>query len=137
VGTFQFNPWTAAVAAFVMILAAAYLLWMYQRVAMGEPSEFLVGLGDHLHDIRPVEVVTLLPLGVLVVALGLVPGLVLGLVEAPVESVLHDAAAGSPIAIDPAIVAAAAGLIAAAVVVRLASFPARGRSRTTAGEAAA
>ena len=28
-----------------MILAAGYLLWMFQRVVFGEPSEFLKGLG--------------------------------------------------------------------------------------------
>jgi len=38
VGTFAANPWAAAVATFVMILAAAYLLWMFQRVVLGEPS---------------------------------------------------------------------------------------------------
>src|SRR6185369_7425171 len=41
VGTFQVNPWAAAVATFVMILAAVYLLWMFQRVAFGEPSAFI------------------------------------------------------------------------------------------------
>jgi NADH-quinone oxidoreductase subunit M len=137
VGAFQFNPWTAGVAAFVMILAAAYLLWMVQRVAMGEPSQFLTGLGDHLTDIRPVEVLTLLPLGILVVTLGLVPGLVLELIDAPVESILHDAAAGSPIAVDPVIVAAAAAVIGLAVVIRLVSLPVTRRPRAAAPEALA
>ena len=36
-------PCVAAVAALVMILGAAYLLWMYQRVVFGELSEFLRG----------------------------------------------------------------------------------------------
>src|SRR5436190_3440667 len=45
VGTFQANPWAAAIATFVMILAAAYLLWMFQRIAFGEPSAFLLGIG--------------------------------------------------------------------------------------------
>ena len=46
------SPGVAAVATFCMILAAAYLLWMYQRVAFGELSDFLKGLGHHLdrHD---------------------------------------------------------------------------------------
>ena len=50
VGTFVVNPWAAAVATFVMILAAAYLLWMFQRVVLGEPSAFLLGLKHHLTD---------------------------------------------------------------------------------------
>jgi NADH-quinone oxidoreductase subunit M len=137
VGAFAFNPLTAAVAAFVMILAAAYLLWMYQRIAMNEPSAFLTGLGDHLHDIRPVEVLTLLPLGALVVLLGLLPGLVLELIEAPVESVLHDAAAGSTIALDPVLVAAAASMVLLVVIARIASVPVRRRPRPAAGEGVA
>ena len=35
-GTFQANPYAAAVATFVMILAAGYLLYMYGRVVFGE-----------------------------------------------------------------------------------------------------
>ena len=38
------RPVDAAIAALVMILAAAYLLWMYQRVFTGELSDFLRGL---------------------------------------------------------------------------------------------
>ena len=43
VGTFEVNPYAAAIATFVMILAAGYLLWMYRRVVFGELSEFLAG----------------------------------------------------------------------------------------------
>jgi NADH-quinone oxidoreductase subunit M len=91
VGAFQYNPIVAAVATFAMILSAAYLLWMFQRVAFGDPSEFFLTIRDHLGDIRPVEVLTLAPLGALVVAFGLFPGLVLDLVEPSVTSVLDDA----------------------------------------------
>ena len=59
VGAFQFSPWVAAIATVCMILAAAYLLWMYQRVVFGELSEFLKGLGHHLTDMTPTEILTL------------------------------------------------------------------------------
>ena len=36
-----------------MILGAAYLMWMYQRVVFGDLSDFLKGLGHHLTDINP------------------------------------------------------------------------------------
>ncbi len=88
VGAYAYNPWVAAVSAFVMIFAAAYLLWMVQRVLFGQVSEFLAGLGHHLTDIRPVEILTLAPLGALVVVLGLVPGLILGLIDGSVTDVL-------------------------------------------------
>jgi NADH-quinone oxidoreductase subunit M len=99
VGSFDANPWIAAVAAFVMILAAAYLLWMFQRIVFGELSDFLRGLGHHLTDMRPVEILTLAPLGALVVALGLFPGLLLELIGGAVGGVLGEVAGGVPIRI--------------------------------------
>jgi NADH-quinone oxidoreductase subunit M len=61
VGAFAFDPWVAVIATFCMILAAAYLLWMFQRVAFGEVSDFLKGLGHHLTDMTPTEILTLVP----------------------------------------------------------------------------
>ena len=43
VGTFAANPYAAAIATFVMILAAGYLLYMYGRIVFGEVSDFLAG----------------------------------------------------------------------------------------------
>ena len=97
VGAFDFSPLVAAIATFVMILAAGYLLWMFQRVATGDLSDFLRGLGHHLTDMRPVEVLTLAPLAALVVALGLFPGLLLDLIGGSVGSVLDGAATAAPI----------------------------------------
>ncbi len=101
VGAFDYAPAVAVVATFVMILAAAYLLWMFQRVAFGEVSDFLRGLGHHLTDMTPVEVLTLAPLGALVVAFGLFPGLVLDLVAGSVEEVLDSVGEGSAIQVAP------------------------------------
>jgi NADH-quinone oxidoreductase subunit M len=87
-GTFVFSPWVAAVVTFVMILAAAYLLWMQQRILFGPVSGFLKGLGHHLTDMKPVEVLTLAPLATLTVVLGIYPVLILDLVAGPVRAVL-------------------------------------------------
>ncbi len=84
VGTFAFSPVAAAIAAIAMMLGAAYLLWMYQRLIFGEVSDFLRGLGHHLTDMRPVEVLTLAPLVVLTLVFGLFPGLLLELFQGPV-----------------------------------------------------
>jgi NADH-quinone oxidoreductase subunit M len=124
VGTFQFLPLAAAVAAFVMILGAAYLLWMYQRVATGELSGFLAGLGSHLTDISPIEILTLAPLGALVVVFGLFPGILLDIMNGTVTRSLADVAAGAAITIDPLFVAAALGATVAVVIVRIATLPA-------------
>jgi NADH-quinone oxidoreductase subunit M len=90
VGAFEFNPWVAAIATVCMVLAAAYLLWMYQRIIFGELSSFFTTLGDHLTDMTPTEILTLAPLGALTVVFGLFPGLVLDLVGRSVTSILGD-----------------------------------------------
>jgi len=123
VGTFAVNPWAAAVAAFVMILGAAYLLWMFQRVVTGELSGFLAGLGSHLTDISPVEILTLAPLAALVVVFGLFPGILLDTISGSVDSALSAAETGTAIAIDPLVVAIGVGIVAAVVAVRVISLP--------------
>jgi NADH-quinone oxidoreductase subunit M len=130
-GSFIVNPWYAAVAAFVMILAAGYLLWMYQRIVFGEPSAFLKGLGSHLTDITATEILTLAPLGALVVVFGFFPGILLDLIAQPVTATLAGAAAASPIAVDPLWVAIGLGLVVAIVALRFASLrPSAGTSGT-------
>jgi len=99
VGTFSVYPWAAAVATFVMILAAGYLLWMFQRVVFGELSEFLRGLGSHLTDMTRAEAMTLVPLGALVVIFGLFPGLVLDLIHGSVDTTLAAVQHAAPIAL--------------------------------------
>jgi NADH-quinone oxidoreductase subunit M len=118
VGSFDYSPAVAAVASIVMVLAAAYLLWMYQRVAFGEVSDFFRGLGHHLTDMTPVEVLTLAPLGALVVVFGIFPGLVLDLVAGSVANAVNDGLRGSPIPFPPEVVLVAIGLPIAYVVLR-------------------
>jgi NADH-quinone oxidoreductase subunit M len=119
-GTFQANPYAAAVATFVMILAAGYLLYMYGRVVFGEVSDFLAGLGDHLTDMTPVEILTLAPLGALVVIFGLQPGLLLNLVSGTVSETLRSVAPSAPIAIPTTIVVGLLAILAALVLARIA-----------------
>ena len=123
VGTFVISPPAAAVATFVMVLAAAYLLWMFQRVATGELSPFLASLGNHLTDITPVEILTLAPLGALVVVFGLFPGILLTIVDGSVTQALANVQGAAPIAVDPLIVAVALGALVAVIVIRIATLP--------------
>jgi NADH-quinone oxidoreductase subunit M len=88
VGAFDYWPWVAAGAALAMMLGAAYLLWMYQRVVFGDLSDFLRGLGHHLTDMTRIEVVTIAPLVVLAVGFGVFPGLLLDLWQRPVTDLL-------------------------------------------------
>jgi NADH-quinone oxidoreductase subunit M len=98
VGSFAFWPWAAAVAALAMMLGAAYLLWMYQRVVFGELSDFLRGLGSHLTDMSRVEVLTLAPLMVLTIAFGVYPNLLLGLFDQPIQAFMQAVGPGGPLA---------------------------------------
>jgi NADH-quinone oxidoreductase subunit M len=119
VGAFLFNPGVAAIATFCMILAAAYLLWMYQRLFFGELSDFLKGIGHHLADMTPIEILTLAPLGALVVVFGVAPGLLLALIEGSVANVLADVGRGSPIQIAPEAGVVAIAIPIAYVVIRV------------------
>jgi NADH-quinone oxidoreductase subunit M len=85
VGSFTMAPVIAVSAIIVMVFAATYLLWMFQRVGFGELSDFLRGLGSHLTDMSAVEAVTLLPLAAGIVVLGLFPSLVLDFLRDPTQ----------------------------------------------------
>jgi NADH-quinone oxidoreductase subunit M len=88
-GAFEFSPVVAGIAAIVVILSAAYLMWMFQRVVFGEVSDFIRGLGSHLEDMTPREILTLAPLAALTLALGIFPALVLDLLHSPVSDILR------------------------------------------------
>jgi NADH-quinone oxidoreductase subunit M len=80
-GSFTYAPAIAVASIIVMVLAATYLLWMFQRVAFGVVSDFLTNLGDHLTDISRVEFVTVAPLAGAIVVFGLFPGVILDFVR--------------------------------------------------------
>ena len=69
-----------------IVLGAAYMLWMLQRVALGEPrTEAARGLTDL--SIR--EMVTVLPLAIAVVGIGLYPGPFLEAMDSSVTYVVE------------------------------------------------
>ncbi len=119
VGAFATNPAVAVVATLVMVFAAGYLLWMFQRLAFGELTDFLRGIGDHLTDLTPVEILTLTPLATLVVVFGVFPGLILDLIDPSVRSVLDRVAGQPPAQADPVVVGLVVLAIAALVAGRV------------------
>ncbi len=66
-----------------IVLAAAYMLWMLQRVALGEPSTEAAKV---LPDLSNRELATLVPLAILVLCIGLYPGPLMEMMDA---SVIH------------------------------------------------
>jgi NADH-quinone oxidoreductase subunit M len=119
VGTFEFSPQAAAIATFVMILAAGYLLYMYGRIVFGELSDFFKSLGDHLTDIEPIEILTLAPLGALVVIFGVQPGLLLNLFSGSVSATLVAADAGTAYEVNGSVVLILVGLLALGIAARI------------------
>jgi NADH-quinone oxidoreductase subunit M len=90
-GAFIANPMVAGASTFVMIFAAVYLLYMYQRVFTGPLSPFLKGLGSKLTDVTPTEILTLAPLAALVVIFGVMPTLLTSSFAKSVEKFLMSA----------------------------------------------
>jgi NADH-quinone oxidoreductase subunit M len=74
------------VAAVGTVLAAAYLLWLLQRTAFGTPSEEFAD-DPHIHDTVFTEWVAWVPLLILIVILGFLPGLVFNVTDEPVTAV--------------------------------------------------
>ncbi|HEV7886364.1 MAG TPA: NADH-quinone oxidoreductase subunit M [Acidimicrobiales bacterium] len=84
-GTFVTHRWWAVVASTGVILAAVYLLWAYQRVFHGEPSEENRNLPDMTWRERGV----MLPLVGLIVFLGVYPKPVLDRINPAVEHLIQ------------------------------------------------
>ncbi|HOW58100.1 MAG TPA: NADH-quinone oxidoreductase subunit M [Candidatus Omnitrophota bacterium] len=72
-GSYQYSKVMTATATIGIILAAAYLLYMIQRVLLGQLNPKWTGLTD----INWQEVITLAPLMVFILALGIYPNLIL------------------------------------------------------------
>ena len=87
-GLFQYSHWLAAVAALGVILAAAYLLWMFQRTMFNDRGVDEVKPGFSLRDLGVREIVTLVPLVVLVIWVGVYPQTFLAFLHVPVQVIL-------------------------------------------------
>jgi NADH-quinone oxidoreductase subunit M len=86
-GTYTANWRWAAIAVLGVILAAAYLLWLYQRVFFGPVSN---PKNEKLHDLTPREVLTFVPLLILALWIGLYPKPFLQILEQPVNQLASD-----------------------------------------------
>ena len=86
-GTYTANWRWAAIAVLGVILAAAYLLWLYQRVFFGPVSN---PKNEKLHDLTPREVLTFVPLIILAFWIGLYPKPFLQILEQPVNQLASD-----------------------------------------------
>jgi NADH-quinone oxidoreductase subunit M len=79
------------IAALGTVLAAAYLLWLFQRVAFGEPKAEFSGHGHddhHFHDVNKYEWIAWTPLLIAILVFGIVPNLMFSIFDPAVQGVL-------------------------------------------------
>jgi NADH-quinone oxidoreductase subunit M len=74
------------IAAVGTVLAAAYLLWLYQRTAFGEPTVEMTH--DDVHDVNVYEWVAWTPMLIMIIVLGLFPNLLFEVMNPAVEVAL-------------------------------------------------
>jgi NADH-quinone oxidoreductase subunit M len=84
-GTFMAKWQWAAWAVPGVVLAAAYLLWLYQRVFFGTVTN---PKNEKLHDLTPREVATFVPLVIMALWIGLYPKPFLEILDKPVGHII-------------------------------------------------
>jgi NADH-quinone oxidoreductase subunit M len=85
VGTFRVKPVAATLATIGIILGAAYMLWMFQRVMLGEITH---SENQKLQDLNRRELATLIPLLILVFWIGIYPNTFLRFLHPSVENLM-------------------------------------------------
>jgi len=84
-GVFKANTWVAAVATTGVILSAAYALWLYRRVVMGDLIKESL---KSITDMTPRERWIFAPLVVMTLLLGVYPSLVTDIIGPSVEALV-------------------------------------------------
>jgi NADH-quinone oxidoreductase subunit M len=85
VGTFSRYPVAAVVATFGIVLAALYILLMYQRTMTGPVREGV----EKFSDLKTREVIALSPLVAVIIALGFVPQPVMNVINPAIERTME------------------------------------------------
>jgi NADH-quinone oxidoreductase subunit M len=101
------------IAALGTVLAAGYLLWLYQRTAFGEPNPEFTDQGhghapalsaaandEHhgadIHDVTPVEWIAWTPFLIAIVVFGVYPQLMFEVMDPAVTQLVERVGAGIP-----------------------------------------
>lgn len=85
IGIYQYGIWYAVFGGLTIILAAVYLLRMYQKVMLGEPNAQTSGFAD----VSGTEWIVLAVVVVLVIGIGVYPKPLLGISEAAVTELIN------------------------------------------------
>ncbi|QLQ11671.1 MAG: NADH-quinone oxidoreductase subunit M [Nocardioidaceae bacterium] len=92
-GAFAFNHWVAIASVIAIVLAALYILLMYQRMMTGPTKPATEGMADL--NLREIAVVA--PLVALIIGLGFFPQVLLGVINPAVERTLEHAGQTDPV----------------------------------------
>jgi NADH-quinone oxidoreductase subunit M len=98
IGTFSRYKVAATFATANIILAAVYILWMYQRVAGGPVRDQVAGM----KDLRPRETLAVAPLIVLILFVGVYPKPVLDIINPAVRVTMAQVHQTDPVPAHPA-----------------------------------
>ena len=102
-GTFMENWRWGAWAVPGVVLAAAYLLWLYQRVFFGTVTN---PKNEKLHDLTPREVATFVPLLIMAFWIGLYPKPFFDILKQPANHTISMARPDYPLPAEPTVNAA-------------------------------
>ena len=83
-GAFQTYPTITIISGLGIVIGAAYVLWLLQRVFLGEKNPQY----DNLPDISARELATLVPIGLIVLLLGVFPMPVLNLMKVTLNNLI-------------------------------------------------
>jgi len=107
-----------------VVLAAAYLLWLYQRVFFGTVTN---PKNEKLHDLTPREVATFVPLIIMAFWIGLFPKPFFQILEQPVNHLVATMQAGQDAGTMNAAAQQAMAAVPSAPIAAAASSPAAGK----------
>ncbi|NBX65716.1 MAG: NADH-quinone oxidoreductase subunit M [Proteobacteria bacterium] len=84
-GAFQTSTWVALLAGTGVILGATYMLWLYRKVVFGPADN---ADAAEMEDVTGIEKINLVPLALMVIALGVAPYLVFNYTAPSVEKLV-------------------------------------------------
>ncbi len=88
-GTFMVNKAYAILAVTGVVLGACYMLWMVKKVFFGPPGKLIKDFQGKNLDLNKTEVMTLLPVVVLIFWMGLFPGHFIKYTKASVDHMIN------------------------------------------------
>jgi NADH-quinone oxidoreductase subunit M len=98
VGTFSRYKVAGSFAVAGIVLAAIYILWMYQRTMNGPVADSV----SAMPDLRPRELLAVVPLIALIIAMGVYPKPVLDVINPAVKATMSQVGSADPVPAHPA-----------------------------------